>query len=136
MSVWFTGPQDDTFTLESTDSGAGRTIKLEQTEGNLLNALFGSGADGALKTGSSASSSTLTLDTVKGSPVLTSEDDFKEVKQGTFKLMVNGKEYTLSLPKKDDDSRLYQGRDHHRAQQAAGREVRRRQYCSQRRRAP
>lgn len=96
--------QDDTFTLESTDSGAGRTIKLEQTEGNLLNALFGSGADGALKTGSSVSSSTLTLDTVKGSPVLTSEDDFKEVKQGTFKLMVNGKEYTLSLPKKDDDS--------------------------------
>lgn len=96
--------QDDTFTLESTDSGAGRTIKLEQTEGNLLNALFGSGADGALKTGSSASSSTLTLDTVKGSPVLTSEDDFKEVKQGTFKLMVNGKEYTLSLPKKADDS--------------------------------
>ena len=96
--------QDDTFTLESTDSGAGRTIKLEQTEGNLLNALFGSGADGALKTGSSVSSSTLTLDTVKGSPVLTSEDDFKEVKQVTFKLMVNGKEYTLSLPKKDDDS--------------------------------
>ena len=96
--------QDDTFTLESTDSGAGRAIKLEQTEGNLLNALFGSGADGALKTGSSVSSSTLTLDTVKGSPVLTSEDDFKEVKQGTFKLMVNGKEYTLSLPKKDDDS--------------------------------
>ena len=96
--------QDDTFILESTDSGAGRTIKLEQTEGNLLNALFGSGADGALKTGSSVSSSTLTLDTVKGSPVLTSEDDFKEVKQGTFKLMVNGKEYTLSLPKKDDDS--------------------------------
>ena len=96
--------QDDTFTLESTDSGAGRTIKLEQTEGNLLNALFGSGADGALKTGSSVSSSTLTLDTVKGSPVLTSEDDFKEVKQGTFKLMVNGKEYTLSLPKKNDDS--------------------------------
>ena len=96
--------QDDTFTLESTDSGAGRTIKLEQTEGNLLNALFGSGADGALKTGSSASSSTLTLDTVKGSPVLTSEDDFKKVKQGTFKLMVNGKEYTLSLPKKADDS--------------------------------
>lgn len=96
--------QDDAFTLESTDSGAGRTIKLEQTEGNLLNALFGSGADGALKTGSSVSSSTLTLDTVKGSPVLTSEDDFKEVKQGTFKLMVNGKEYTLSLPKKDDDS--------------------------------
>lgn len=96
--------QDDTFTLESTDSGAGRTIKLEQTEGNLLNALFGSGTDGALKTGSSVSSSTLTLDTVKGSPVLTSEDDFKEVKQGTFKLMVNGKEYTLSLPKKDDDS--------------------------------
>ncbi len=96
--------QDDTFTLESTDSGAGRTIKLEQTEGNLLNALFGSGADGALKTGSSVSSSTLTLDTVKGSPVLTSEDDFKEVKQGTFKLMVNGKEYTLSLSKKDDDS--------------------------------
>ena len=96
--------QDDTFTLESTDSGAGRTIKLEQTEGNLLNALFGSGADGALKTGSSASSSTLTLDTVKGSPVLTSEDDFKKVKQGTFKLMVNGKEYTLSMPKKADDS--------------------------------
>ena len=96
--------RDDTFTLESTDSGAGRTIKLEQTEGNLLNALFGSGADGALKTGSSASSSTLTLDTVKGSPVLTSEDDFKKVKQGTFKLMVNGKEYTLSMPKKADDS--------------------------------
>ena len=58
--------QDDTFTLESTDSGAGRSIRLEQTEGNLLNALFGSGADGALKTGSSVSSKTLTSGTVRG----------------------------------------------------------------------
>lgn len=96
--------QDDTFTLESTDSGAGRTIKLEQSEGNLLNALFGSGADGKLASGSSASSSTLTLGTITGSPVLSTEEDFKEVKQGIFKLTVNGKEYSLSLPKKSDDT--------------------------------
>lgn len=97
--------QDDTFTLESTDSGAGRSIRLEQTEGNLLNALFGSGADGALKTGSSASSKTLTSGTVKGgTPILTTEEDFKEVKQGTFKLMIDGKEHVLTLPKKSGDA--------------------------------
>ena len=92
--------QDDTFTLESTDSGAGRTIKLEQTEGNLLNALFGSGTDGKLATGSSASSSTLTLDTITGSPV--ADVDYSKITQGTFKLNVNGTEYTLSIPKKEN----------------------------------
>lgn len=92
--------QDDTFTLESTDSGAGRTIKLEQSEGNLLNALFGSGTDGKLATGSSASSSTLTLDTITGSPV--ADVDYSKITQGTFKLNVNGTEYTLSIPKKEN----------------------------------
>lgn len=54
--------QDDTFTLEATDSGTGRQIRLEQTEGNLLNALFGSGADGQLASGSRAASAVLTLE--------------------------------------------------------------------------
>ena len=95
--------QDDTFTLEATDSGAGRTISLSQTEGNLLNALFGSGADGALAAGSSASSKTLTMGKISGNMVL-ADDEFSSITQGTMTLSVNGTSYTLSLEKKEDGS--------------------------------
>ena len=47
--------QADTFTLEATDSGAGRTITMTQQEGNFLNVLFGAGgADSALLSGTRA----------------------------------------------------------------------------------
>lgn len=37
--------QDDKFVLETKESGAGKQIDMQQTEGNLLNALFGGGFD-------------------------------------------------------------------------------------------
>ena len=51
--------QDDSFVLESSEAGAGKEINLEQSEGNLLNALFGSGT---VKTGSRAISKKLTYE--------------------------------------------------------------------------
>ncbi len=51
--------QSDTFTLEATESGAGRTIKISQEEGNLLNALFGAGVDSGWASGKKAGSTAL-----------------------------------------------------------------------------
>lgn len=55
-------PLEDKFVMESTSSGVGHEIRLEQKEGNLLNAMFGSGVDGTLKTGSSVTSGLLTIE--------------------------------------------------------------------------
>lgn len=93
-------PLEDKFVMESLSSGAGHEIVLEQKEGNLLNAMFGSGVDGNLKAGSSVSSRVFTQEQISASPVL-SDDDF-EVKEGQFVINVNGKNYTFSIPKKTD----------------------------------
>ena len=87
--------QDDTFSMELKESGAGREITMSQEQGNLLSALFGKSA-GA--TGSSVASKQLGLGSLKGSPVLTGDD--LSVVQGDFTMNVNGKKYTFSLPKR------------------------------------
>lgn len=60
--------QDDTFVLESAEYGTGKQMQMTQSEGNLLNVLFGqvpgTDADGTVKTGKSISSFKLTY-TVK-----------------------------------------------------------------------
>ena len=69
--------QDDTFTLESSESGAGRTITMTQEEGNLLNALFGSGAGSTeIVTGGRVSSGSLIMETIPGAAVL-QENEFR-----------------------------------------------------------
>lgn len=90
--------QDDTFTMEVSESGAGRKIAITQEEGNLLNALFGSGAAGAgILSGSRISSEVLTTGSVKGTSVLGPDDT---VKEGTLNLTVDGKNYSFSIPRK------------------------------------
>ncbi len=91
--------QSDTFTLEMSESGAGRKIQMSQTEGNLLNALFGSGAAGnQLLSGGQITSDKLTIGLIPGNPVL-SDSAFK-VAEGKLTLSVNGTDHTFSLPKR------------------------------------
>ena len=91
--------QSDTFTLEMSESGAGREITMSQEEGNLLNALFGKGVAGAeIQSGNRVSSGKLTKDSIQGNAVLPG-DAFK-VAQGKLTLNVNGSDYAFSLPKR------------------------------------
>lgn len=88
-------PLEDTFVMMANDAGVGRTIEMSQTQGNLLNVMFGLG-DGNLKTGG----------TVAGAPLtgekLTGGDTYLEgIRSGLFTLTVNGKEYNLELSKRD-----------------------------------
>lgn len=93
--------QDDTFTLEVSESGSGRSIAVTQEEGNLLNALFGRGAVGSeITTGSRVSSGKLTVGSIQGNAVL-SEDT--KVKEGKFVLTVNGTDYTFSVPRRSEE---------------------------------
>lgn len=87
----------DKFTIESSDTGAGTSIKMEQTEGNLLNAMFGS----SVKTGSSFSGKSMVTDSLQGSK------DFgvgAKVKKGRFDITINGEKYSISVPAKDGDA--------------------------------
>lgn len=98
-------PLEDKFVMTANDAGAGRQIRMEQTEGNLLNVMFGSGA-GDLKTGSTAASAAYTngkLDAVTG-PLLKEGDgvspgELDGITSGTFALTVNGKEYNIEIAK-------------------------------------
>ena len=99
--------QDDIFTIESTESGKGRNITMSQQEGNLLNAMFGSGyTDGvtsaSLTAGSTVRSTTLTTGDIPGAPVL--NDSEFEVAEGKLSLVVNGSNYSFSVSKKTDGS--------------------------------
>ena len=95
--------QDDTFTLESSESGAGRTITMTQEEGNLLNALFGSGAGSTeIVTGGRISSGNLIMETIPGAAVL-QENEFR-MTEGKLTLNVNGTDYSFSVAKKSDGS--------------------------------
>lgn len=97
--------QDDTFTIEATESGAGRNITMSQQEGNLLSALFGSGyTDGtnstALAAASTVRSGTLTTGDIPGAAVL-ADSEF-QVSEGKLSLVVNGSSYSFSVAKKTD----------------------------------
>ncbi|MBD5101346.1 MAG: flagellar filament capping protein FliD [Subdoligranulum sp.] len=88
-------PLEDTFVMMANDAGAGRTIEMSQTQGNLLNVMFGLG-DGNLKTGGTVASAPLTGEKLTGG------DTYLEgIRSGLFSLTVNGKEYNLELSKRD-----------------------------------
>lgn len=96
----------DTFSLESTSTGAGFNIELEQSEGNLLTALFGSGVSAAGK----VASSVLTSDTVAGGNVSGLTDVFGKdgepgfsFEKASFTFTVNGSKQTITLPKRTED---------------------------------
>ena len=100
--------QDDTFTIESTESGKGRNITMSQQEGNLLSAMFGSGyTDGVSNTslvaGNTVRSTILTTGDIPGAPVL--NDSEFEVAEGKLSLVVNGSNYSFSVTKKSDGSK-------------------------------
>lgn len=85
---------EDKFTIESTETGAGRSIDLVQKSGNLLNAMFGEIK--GLKTGSEVSSRQL----VKNFAASGDAKDFGDtIEGGYFTFKVDGKSYSISIPK-------------------------------------
>lgn len=92
---------DDKFVLESSQQGAGIDIELEQTEGNLLNAMFGSGVAGALKSGAGVSSKTLVRSSISPTVQVLTSGEFT-MKSGTFNINVNGTAYKLNVKEKSD----------------------------------
>lgn len=96
-------PLDDVFVLTSNSSGAGHSIQLSQTKGNLLNVLLGGGADGQLAAGSTAVSAPWTTGGKLQASNAAGYIGADGVKKGSFSLTVNGKDYTLSVAAKADD---------------------------------
>lgn len=88
-------PLEDTFVMTANDAGAGRSIEMSQTQGNLLNVMFGKGT-GELKTGNTVASAPLTGDKMAGGDTY-----LDDIRSGIFSLTVNGKEYNLELAKRD-----------------------------------
>lgn len=85
---------EDKFTIESTETGAGREITMTQESGNLLNAMFGN-VDG-MKTGGTLMSKQLATGSATGSKELGSYPDSFEA--GYFSFKVDGKSYSISIP--------------------------------------
>ncbi|MEG1972225.1 MAG: flagellar filament capping protein FliD, partial [Oscillospiraceae bacterium] len=83
----------DSFTMTRTQTGAGLDIKLEQTEGNILDSLFSAGQ-----------SSGVTGVAPKTNPLIgTGAVDATAFKDGgEFKYQLNGKSYTITLDPKAD----------------------------------
>ncbi len=92
--------QSDKFTLEASESGAGRSITMTQEEGNLLTAIFGGGADGSLTTGNTIGSKKLSVNSIGAKSPLT-DDEFK-IGEGVLHLNINGKDLDISIPKKKE----------------------------------
>lgn len=97
-------PLEDKFVMTANDAGAGRDITMSQTEGNLLNVMFGAG-DGTIKTGSKVASAFYTKEKISGTGNVLLKDGadpatLDGVKKGTLTLTVNGKEYTLEAGEK------------------------------------
>lgn len=92
---------EDKFTIESSETGAGRNIEMSQQSGNLLTAMFGK--VGNMTTGSSVTSKQMLTGTVEGSKDLGSFGDSFEGGYFTFK--VDGKSYSISVPSKSASSR-------------------------------
>ncbi len=96
-------PLEDVFTIESTSSGAGHEIVMSQEQGNLLNAMFGSGMDGLLASGGSVSSDILVENNIAANAQLT-DAEFGDVEEAIFSITVDGEEYDFSILKKEDGS--------------------------------
>lgn len=95
---------EDKFTIEATETGAGRSIDLTQKSGNLLNAMFGDIK--GLKSGSDVNSRQLVKNSAVGGDAGDYEDSFEG---GYFSFKVDGKAYSISIPKdtsRDDAVKL------------------------------
>lgn len=90
-------PLEDAFIMTANDAGAGREIEMRQTEGNLLNVMFGDAGIG-LTGGSTAAGAPLTAAQLKTSGTMYTDS----ITSGLFTLSVNGKEYNIDLAKKVD----------------------------------
>lgn len=94
---------EDKFTIQSASTGAGYDITMSQTEGNLLNALFGDVAS----TGTTVSSNALTTNSVASSLTgLAKESAYSttSITSGYFKLTVDGTAYSISVPARSDEN--------------------------------
>lgn len=93
-------PLEDAFVMTANDAGAGREIELRQTEGNLLNVMFGNAGSG-LASGGTAAGAPLTAAQLKASDTMYTDD----IRSGLFTLSVNGKEYNIDIAKKADGAK-------------------------------
>ncbi len=87
-------PLEDKFVMTANDAGAGRTVRMSQTEGNLLNVLFGSSGGAAGNTVTSAAY-------ISGSIAGSTKPQTDEITKGKFALTVNGQDYTFDVAKKE-----------------------------------
>lgn len=86
----------DAFQMEATSTGANYGITIKQSEGNLLTALLGS----SIPAGTSAGSNALGSKSITGNTSLLSGT----MSSASFKLNVNGKDYSFNVPTKTDGS--------------------------------
>jgi flagellar hook-associated protein 2 len=96
---------EDKFTLEAADSGAGFDITMSQTEGNLLNAMFGSGYEingefHPILSGTKVTSSALNKAVITGGAGL---DPNQILDETTFKITIDGTEHSFSLPLRTEE---------------------------------
>ncbi len=85
----------DTFSMETTSTGAKFGIDLSQQEGDLLGHIFGSDK---ISASSTVASTQLTTSAIEGG-VLDAE---YETEEAVLRMTVNGESYTFSLPKEED----------------------------------
>lgn len=91
---------EDKFTIEASETGAGRDITMSQQSGNLLNAMFGN-VDG-MTTSNTVVSKELLTDTFTGKDTSGYGDSFEG---GYFTFKVDGKSYSISIPSGETTSR-------------------------------
>lgn len=84
----------DTFRMESTSTGAQYTMSINQQEGNLFSVFFG---DSKIAASSTASSKELTVGSMEGNTGGLAEG-FTASSGASFRMNVNGKDYTFTLP--------------------------------------
>ncbi len=87
----------DTFKLESSSTGAAFGIEVNQSEGNLLSAMFGS----KIAAGSSIASDALTTKSIASTPL----DSSFTAEYSSFSFTVNGESYTHSIARKENDAK-------------------------------
>lgn len=91
---------EDKFTIESSETGAGREIAMSQQSGNLLNAMFGDVK--GMNTPAGLSSKQLLSGSAKGVDTSGYGDSFEG---GYFTFKVDGKSYSISIPSNGKTSR-------------------------------
>lgn len=89
----------DKFSIESTETGAGRDIAFSQGTGNLLTAMFGINGSGSIK------GLPISHDSITAGGAIDADAEANGFPSGsTFTITVNGKENKFTLKSKDDAS--------------------------------